>query len=153
MAHRDGGVRLRTVALVPASPAAVWEELRHIARHREWMSDAVAIRFLTDATEGVGVCFECDTKVGPLRLTDRMEVTEWRHNEAMAIRHTGVVSGHGRFRLLANDGDGGTANTRIEWTETLRFPWWMGGPLGAVVAHPLLRAVWKRNLRRFASRF
>lgn len=144
---------VRTSVVVLTPPEVVWEDLRHIARHREWMSDAVAIRFLSDAVEGVGVRFECDTKIGPLRLTDRMEVTEWRVNEAMAIRHTGMVSGVGRFRLTAQTDVSGEESTCVEWTESLHFPWWMGGALGAVAAKPVLRAVWKRNLQRFATRF
>ena len=139
--------------VVPAEPAEVWEDLRDIAGHAGWMSDAASIRFLTDATEGVGVCFECDTVLGPLRLTDRMEVTEWLAGEAMGIRHTGVVSGVGRFRLSACEGPNGAVHTRFEWTETLRFPWWMGGPVGVLAARPVLRAVWKRNLHTFAARF
>ena len=139
--------------VVPAPPEAVWEDLRRIGSHVEWMSDAASIRFVTEATEGVGVRFECDTVVGPLRLTDRMEVTDWQDARAMGIRHTGVVSGVGRFRLSACDGPAGAVRTLFEWTETLRFRWWMGGPLGAFLARPVLRAVWTRNLARFASRF
>ena len=144
-------IRISTV--VPAPPEAVWEDLRHIGSHVDWMSDAASIRFLTEATEGVGVRFECDTILGPLRLTDRMEVTEWRDSQTMGIRHTGVVSGAGQFRLSACKGAAGAVHTRFEWTEALRFRWWMGGPLGAVLARPVLRAVWARNLRRFAARF
>ena len=144
---------IRVSTVVPARPEAVWADLRRIGSHAEWMSDAVEIRFLTEATEGVGVRFECDTRLGPLRLTDRMEVTEWRDSESMGIRHSGVVSGVGQFRLSACHGPQGAVHTRFEWTETLRFPWWMGGSLGAAVAAPVLRAVWARNLRRFAARF
>ena len=144
---------IRVSTVVPAAPAVVWEDLRHIDRHVDWMSDATSIRFLGDTTEGVGVRFECATRVGPIRLIDRMEVTEWRDNEAMGIRHRGVVSGTGQFRLTGCPGPGGEIHTRFEWTETLRFGWWMGGAVGAVLARPVLRAVWNRNLRRFAARF
>ncbi len=139
--------------VVPAAPETVWEDLRHIGRHVDWMADAYAIRFETEATEGVGVRFECATRVGPIRLTDRMEVTEWRDAEVMGIRHAGTVSGTGQFRLTPCQGPAGEIHTRFEWTETLRFRWWLGGPLGAAAARPVLRAVWARNLRRFASRF
>ena len=144
---------IRVSTVVPAAPAVVWADLRQIGRHVDWMSEAASIRFLTDATEGLGVRFECATRVGPIRLIDRMEVTEWRDNEAMGIRHRGVVSGTGQFRLTVWPGSGGEIHTRFEWTETLRFPWWMGGTLGAVLARPVLRAVWIGNLRRFAARF
>lgn len=146
-------VAIRVSTVVPAAPSVVWEDLRRIERHVEWMSDAESIRFLTDETEGVGTRFECVTRLGPVRLVDRMEVTDWRDTAAMGIRHDGVVSGVGQFRLTPFTTAGGEAHTRFEWSETLRFPWWMGGPIGAVAARPVLRAVWARNLRRLAARF
>lgn len=139
--------------VVPAAPAVVWEDLRHIERHAEWMSEAESIRFLTDSTTGAGTRFECVTVLGPLRLTDRMEVTEWLEGEAMEIRHTGVVTGVGRFRLAACEGPNGAVHTCFDWTETLRFPWWMGGPFAAAAARPVLGAVWRRNVRTLAARF
>lgn len=146
-------VTIKVSTVVPARPEAVWEDLRRIGSHVEWMSDAAEIRFLTEATEGVGARFECSTRLGPLRLTDRMEVTEWRAAETMGIMHSGVVSGVGQFRLSACEGPEGAVRTRFGWTESLTFPWWMGGPLCAALARPVLRAVWARNLRRFAARF
>ena len=41
------------------------------------MLDAVAIRFQNDQHRGVGTIFDCDTRVGPFKLVDRMEITEW----------------------------------------------------------------------------
>ena len=146
-------VTIRVSTVVPAAPAAVWEDLCRIDRHIEWMSDAESIRFLTDATEGVGVRFECATRIGPIRLVDRMEVTDWSDARVMGIRHHGVVSGVGEFRLTPYPAAGGEVHTQFEWAETLQFPWWMGGPIGAVVARRVLRAVWARNLRRFVARF
>ena len=144
---------IRVSTVVPAEPAVVWEDLRHLARHVDWMSDAESIRFLSESTEGVGVRFECATRVGPIRLIDRMEVTEWRDGQAMGIRHRGVVSGTGQFRLTPLPAPGGEIHTQFEWTETLQFPWWMGWVVGAVLARRVLRAVWARNLSRFVARF
>jgi len=146
-------VTIQVSTVVPAAPSVVWEDLRRIDRHVEWMSDAESIRFLTDDTEGAGTRFECVTRLGPLRLIDRMEVTDWRDRVAMGIRHHGVVSGDGQFRLTPFTTPAGEAHTRFEWNETLRFPWWMGGAIGAVVARGVLSAVWARNLHRFVARF
>ena len=146
-----GTIRVATV--VPAPPAAVWDDLRGIAGHVEWMRDAESIRFLGEAVEGVGARFDCVTRVGPIRLTDRMEVTEWVDGQALGIEHRGVVSGSGRFRLAERPGPAGSVCTEFEWTETLRFPWRMGGPVGAALARPVLRTIWRRNLRNFAARF
>jgi hypothetical protein len=111
------------------------------------MHDAVAIRFLSDRHEGVGTTFDCDTKVGPLRMTDRMQVTEWRAGRVIGIAHAGVVTGRGRFTVhRARRG-----RTRFTWEERLRFPWWLGGPVAGLFARPVLRRVWRANLRRLKA--
>jgi hypothetical protein len=105
------------------------------------MDDAVAIRLTSGPRGGVGTTFECDTKVGPFRLLDRMEVTEWKPRRCMGIRHKGVVTGSGRFTLRRRRG-----GTMFTWQERLRIPLWAGGPFGGAVARPVLRRVWRRNL-------
>jgi hypothetical protein len=133
---------------IDAPSSEVWRVLEPIERHVEWMVDAVAIRFETEQIRGVGTRFVCDTKVGPLRLTDHMTITEWVPLEVMGVAHTGVVSGTGRFTLTPLPGD----RTRLSWREDLRFPWWQGGRLGALVGGRLvLRPIWRRNLRRLAA--
>ena len=108
------------------------------------MADARSITFLGSQRRGVGTTFDCRTAIGPLRTTDRMVVTEWTPNRALAIEHRGVVTGRGRFTLRRRRG----GRTRFCWEERLQFPWWIGGPVGAFVAKPVLRAVWRRNLGR-----
>ena len=139
-----------TVAIdLAAAPARVWEIVEPIERHVDWMADAVAIRFETDQTRGVGTRFLCDTKVGPIRLTDRMEITEWVPGSSMGVRHTGLVTGSGVFTLASLD-DG--RRTRFTWSEDLRFPWWLGGRLGELIGGNLvMKAIWRRNLRRLSS--
>jgi hypothetical protein len=140
--------RIRVSTVVDAPPDEVWADVRHIARHVEWMHDAVSITFRSDTREGVGTTFDCATRVGPLRLTDRMVVTEWHPGEAIGIRHRGAVTGSGRF-TIAPEG----AGTRFTWDEELTFPWWLGGPVGGLVGGPLLGVVWRRNLRNLRRRF
>lgn len=128
-----------------ATPARVWEIVEPIERHVDWMADAVAIRFHNDQTRGVGTLFACETKVGPIRLTDQMEITEWVPEVAMGVRHTGVVTGTGIFTLAPLD-EG--RRTRFTWSEQLTFPWWLGGPIGEVVGGNLvMKAIWRRNLK------
>jgi uncharacterized protein YndB with AHSA1/START domain len=128
---------------IDAAPATVWEHIADVERHVDWMHDATAIRVL-DVGDGHATRFECDTRVGPLRLTDRMEITIWQPPSAMGVRHVGAVTGDGRFTLMPLDLG---RRTRFAWNETLRFPWWLGGPAGAVLGARLLRAIWHRNLR------
>ena len=83
--------------------------------------------------------------MGPLSLTDRMEITEWVPPSRMGVRHAGAVSGEGRFELKSeNEGRA----TRMVWHESLRFPWWLGGRLGASAAQPVLRCIWRGSLSR-----
>jgi carbon monoxide dehydrogenase subunit G len=140
--------RIEVTTVIGAPPAAVWDRLADIADHVTWMLDAAAIRFTGDRREGVGTTFECDTRVGPLRTRDRMEVVEWRPGAAMGVRHTGIVTGTGRFTLDAVSG----GRTRLTWVEDLAFPPYLGGSPATRLAAPVLRRVWAGNLRRFAAR-
>ena len=131
---------------LPATPARVWEVVEPIERHTEWMADAVAIRFVNEQRRGVGTKFLCDTKVGPIKLVDRMEITEWVPQQVMGVRHVGVVTGTGRFTLEPLDSGN---RTRFTWAEELIFPWWLGGSIGSFVGGKVvMRAIWKRNLRK-----
>lgn len=141
--------RIRVRTILDAPPDEVWADIEDIASHVDWMHDAVAIRFLSAQDRGVGTQFECATKVGPIRLTDRMEITEWSPGAAMGVRHAGLVTGVGRFTLRPVRG----GRTLFQWKEKLTFPVWLGGPLGALAAKPVLRWVWRRNLRDLQQRF
>ena len=128
--------------IIDRPPSVVWRSVEDIASHVEWMADAEAIRFTSASTRGVGTTFDCDTKIGPFRLTDRMEITEWIPNAAMGVSHVGTVTGAGRFLLRAV----GNGRTDFIWEETLTFPLWMGGALGARVGAPVMAQIWRRNL-------
>lgn len=129
--------------IIEATPEQVWAAVEDISTHVEWMHDATAIRFTTEQRAGVGTTFDCDTKVGPLKLVDRMEITAWEPARTMGVRHVGLVTGTGAFRLR----EAGTNRTEFLWDEELLFPWWMGGPIGGRVGAVLLAQIWKRNLR------
>lgn len=143
------GRRIRVAVEIDATPAEVWRVVEPIERHVDWMADAVAIRFTGDRTRGVGTRFVCDTKVGPLTVADEMEITDWEPERRMGVRHAGVVTGRGVFELEPIDLG---RRTRFTWTEELRFPWYLGGPIGELVGGPtVMRWIWTRNLRRLAA--
>ena len=135
--------RIRVSTVINASPETVWEEVRHIDRHVDWMADAASITFRTEQTSGTGTSFDCLTKVGPLKLTDRMTITTWVDGQEMGVEHQGLVTGVGQFTLTPVT----PGQTEFTWEERLIFPWWMGGPVGGVVGGVLMRQIWKRNLR------
>ena len=140
--------RIRVSTVIDARPEVVWSAVENVATHVDWMKDAVAIEFTTTQRSGVGTAFDCRTKVGPIRLTDKMEITEWKPDRAIGVRHVGLVAGDGHFRLQrAKNG-----RTRFTWTEKLHFPWWLGGPIGALIGGQLvLKRLWRQNLRNLKT--
>lgn len=137
-----------TVSILIERPAAdVWSELEAVESHVEWMADADSCRFETEQRRGVGTVLIVETKVGPFRTTDVIEFTTWQAPRVMGVAHRGLFTGAGTFTLVPE----GTS-TRMEWSEHLRFPWFLGGPLGAIVARPILKAIWRGNLRRLKTR-
>ncbi len=145
---------------ISASPQNVWAVVEPVENHVDWMADAVAIRFESEQERGIGTTFLCDTKIGPIRLTDRMEITEWAPavdagdgrpatNGAMGVRHSGIVTGSGVFTIEALAGG---ARTRFTWSESLEFPWYLGGRIGEVVAGRIvLGPIWRRNLNKLKA--
>ena len=68
--------KIRVSIDLQATPQRVWQVVEPVERHVDWMADAVAIRFIGEQTRDVGTTFFCDTKVGPIKLVDRMEITD-----------------------------------------------------------------------------
>ena len=149
--------------VLDASPDRVWADVEDICSHVEWMEDAVEIDFTTDQRSGVGTEFDCATKVGPIRLVDHMEITSWDPGREMGVRHVGLITGSGQFTLRPAgvevtsreqaERDSQPERTEFVWTESLVFPWWLGGPIGATVARPVLRRIWRTNLANLQQRF
>ncbi len=145
---------------IDASPGTVWDVIEPIENHVDWMADAVAIRFETEQTRGVGTTFLCDTKIGPIKLTDAMEITEWTpaidagdgavaRDGAMGVKHTGIVTGSG---VLHVEPLAGGQRTRFTWIEDLDFPWFFGGRIGEIVGGKLvLGPIWRRNLKKLKA--
>ncbi len=151
----------------------MWADISNLASHVEWMGDANSIEFLSVQTGGPGTRMRVATRVGPFRTSDVIEVTGWDSPRVMAVSHGTAAVGQGPH-AAEEAGDGGPrpgrehrlfagsgrfvlepidAGTRFRWEEDIRFPWYLGGPVGAWLARPVLGAIWRRNLRRLATRF
>ena len=133
---------IRITEEIEASPEVVWNAISDIQTHVNWMADASEIRITSEQTEGVGVTFDCDTKVGPLRTTDKMQITEWTPNQTLTISHKGLVEGKGSF-ILEKNSDG---KTLFIWEEKLDFPLLLGGKITGFFAKPILKKIWQKNL-------
>ena len=131
---------------IPKPIAAVWAEASRLERHADWMADAEAIDFLDDRRSGVGTAMRVRTRVGPIVLHDDITVEEWAEPRLIAVSHNGLVAGRGSFVFEPIEG-----GTRFTWQEELRFPWYLGGPVTAFFARPVLRRIWRGNLARFAA--
>jgi uncharacterized protein YndB with AHSA1/START domain len=139
--------QIEVFVVIAAPVETVWEAAADLASHVEWMADAESITFLSDRRSGVGTKMKVATRVGPLRTTDIMQVTEWEESSRIGVRHTGLVTGEGAFVLTPIESDA----TRFTWRERLTFPWYLGGSITALCAAPILRLIWKRNLERLRS--
>ena len=126
----------------------VWEDLAELENHSDWMKDAEAIEFLTEKRHGAGTRIRVPTRIGPLRTVDEIEFTSWEPPNRMAIAHRGLFTGTGEISLQSVSG-----GTSVTWRESVTFPFRFGGPLGEFVAAPILRLVWRSNLKRLARRF
>jgi hypothetical protein len=95
-------------------------------------------------TRGDGVSIGSElaatTGVGPLGVTDTMEIVGWDPPHRATVRHTGVVvRGSGTFTVVERGADAST----FVWSEDLDLPL---GPLGAL-AWPVVRPLFARGLR------
>jgi hypothetical protein len=135
--------RIRVSTVIDARPREVWAHIENVETHIRWMHDAETIRVTSPKSSGVGTRFECDTRIGPFRLTDHMEITAWDPPRCMAVDHEGLVKGRGRFVLKRARG----GRTNFVWQEKLRFPVYLGGPVGAWFGKFVLKRVWRENLR------
>ena len=138
--------RIKIEVCIRAPLQLVWEMVADIRTHTEWMVDAESITVTSDCSSGVGTTFDCVTKIGPFRTIDHMEITEWIEERVMGVAHRGLISGSGRFTLQ----EAGPSDTNFSWEETLTFPWWIGGRLTGIGSTPVLKAIWRGNLRRLS---
>ncbi len=139
--------RIELSIFIAARSEKVWEELADLGSHPEWMDDAATVKFIGEQRTGIGTRIVAATRVGPLRAEDVMEVVEWSEGRVIGVEHVGSVHGTGRFEISAV-----SRGTEVRWIESLGFPWWLGGPIGAWVARPILSRIWRGNLERLKRR-
>ena len=140
--------RISISAEYDAGPPEVWRVLEPIESHVDWMADAEIDPVPDGADPRARHAVRVRDWVGPIRLTDRMEITEWDPERVIGVRHDGLVTGTGRFTLRPVDG----GRTHFQWDEELTFPWWLGGRIGERIGgQQVMRRMWIGNLRRLRT--
>jgi hypothetical protein len=134
--------RIAVTRRMPLPQSTVWGGLADLGSHDSWMRDARSIVFVTDQRSGKGTRMRVKTVVGPFRTVDDMEVVGWDVGRSIEVAHTGLVKGRGKFTIAPV----GPGETLVTWDEELRFPWWLGGAITAMLARPVLERVWRGNL-------
>jgi len=139
--------RITASRVIDASQTKVWAALADLGTHAEWMLDATSVDFIGQRTSGLGTRMAVETRIGPFRTLDVIEVVGWDEGRSIEVEHQGVVRGRG---VLSVSTDG--SRTVLTWEETIRFPWWLGGQLAAWLAQPVLAAVMRADLGRLGRR-
>jgi|TARA_B100001113_G_scaffold233939_1_gene192176 uncharacterized membrane protein len=140
-------IKVSTVINAPLK--TVWNEVSRLENHTNWMNDAEKIDFLSENNSGMGTEMKVLTKIGPIKLYDYMTVTNWEVEKSIAVDHIGIVTGKGEFKLEEIDEN----NTKFNWEETLKFPIYLGGIIGEFFGAPILKLIWRKNLKNLKELF
>ena len=135
--------RIETSIIINKPLDTVWQEVKVMENHVNWMEDAVKIDILSENNSGIDTKMNVLTKVGPIKLTDIITVTEWKEKESIGVIHEGIVTGEGIFYLKALN----ESQTEFKWKETIKFPIYLGGVIGEFFGSYVLKYIWKKNLK------
>ena len=140
---------IKVSTIINAPLKTVWNEVSRLENHTNWMNDAEKIDFLSKNNSGMGTEMKVLTKIGPIKLYDYMTVTNWVVEKSIAVDHIGIVTGKGEFKLEEIDEN----NTKFNWEETLKFPIYLGGIIGEFFGAPILKLIWRKNLKNLKELF
>ena len=140
---------IKVSTIINAPLKTVWNEVSRLENHTNWMNDAEKIDFLSENNSGMGTEMKVLTKIGPIKLYDYMTVTNWVVEKSIAVDHIGIVTGKGEFKLEEVDEN----NTKFNWEETLKFPIYLGGVIGEFFGAPILKLIWRKNLKNLKELF
>lgn len=148
--------RITVSADIAATPEEVWSYCKDIDHTPEWFPAIVAVRALSEQTEGVGAEYEFTARNAGRTVTYRMKVTEWE--EGRKIRQE-VVPGSGRglwsglLESMTVDWEYGRSSggTSLSITQEMRLK-----GLADLLTQPWLlvfdRQLYKRALNQLARR-
>lgn len=132
---------------LPGPPEVVWRLITDWEHQGDWMLEARDFVITSAHREGVGVQGEATVSIGGITTRDTVRVTGWKPGRRLAIEHIGWVSGEAEM-LLAPLPDG---STHLYWREQLRPPWGFLGLIGLTIFKPLMRRIFRQDLRVLAG--
>jgi len=91
--------RIETSIIIDKPIDIVWQEVKVMENHVNWMEDAIKIDILSENNSGINTKMNVLTKVGPIKLVDTITVIEWKEKESIGVIHQGIVTGIGIFYL------------------------------------------------------
>ena len=134
--------RIKVSIIIDRPLKEVWDEVKIMENHVNWMQDAAKIDFLSENEAGIDTKMKVLTKVGPFTLNDIITVTTWEEMNSIGVVHEGIVTGEGAFYLSKNDEN----STKFQWIEDLKAPYYLGGPIAEFFGGFVLKLIWKKNL-------
>ena len=134
--------RIKVSTIINKPLEVVWDEVKIMKNHVNWMQDAAKIDFLSVNESGIDTKMKVLTKVGPFTLNDIITVTTWEEMNSIGVVHEGIVTGEGAFYLSKNDDN----STKFQWIEDLKAQYYLGGPIADFFGGFVLKLIWKKNL-------
>jgi hypothetical protein len=153
-------VAIVVAATMPGPPDLVWELITDWERQGDWMLEARDFVVTSAHRVGVGVEAEATVRIARITTRDRVRITGWDPPRRLSLEHVGWVSGTGDLILIPV----GASETTVVWREAFCAPR-LGPPEGAVARlgpvglgrlgllafRPLLRRIFRRDLRMLAE--
>jgi uncharacterized protein YndB with AHSA1/START domain len=127
---------------IPREPGIVWPYLVDWERLNRWMLEVRSIRVTGTLREGVGVEAEATLRIAGITTRDPIRVTRWEPSKVLELLHLGWVKGTGHMELTPAD-----SGTLLLWRESLVPPWGWLGAVGLRLTAPVMRRVFRRDLR------
>lgn len=140
-------VVVRLSRVLPGPPDVVWRLITNWENQGDWMLEASDFVVTSPHREGVFVEAKATVKIGLISVRDRIRVSAWEPNKHLGISHLGWVKGTASLRLTEIE----KQSTWIDWTETLNAPMGWIGYVGLVIFSPLMRRIFRRDLRILES--
>ena len=129
---------------VDAPVETVWAEVTDWESQGEWML-GTEVRVTRGDGVSLGTEVAAFTGIGPVGVTDTLEVVGWDPPHRATVRHTGrIIRGSGVFTVVERTGPDGREGATFTMAEQLDLPL---GPLGAL-GWPVVRPVFVWGLQR-----